>query len=758
MQLFSFNNPFKAGDKVTITDSQGVTFTTLVMSMTVNKNGATLTSTGNEVYANASSSLDSTILALTESAKMNQYFWFKSSEQEAGAHITKIPKEKFLENPEDKNILISIDGLKIRDGLDILAIFDKDRIRLGQIKDNQFLWNISSDGFDLSYIRERTDSGYTYFEDTSFFYIGSLGESSNSYQSTEQYSNATLASSNSAYIIVDLPERVIPVESSLKFVEEGYSINVTVRDGPTLEVDTYMRTIEAFLAENLLDAADVEWIIETAQANNYTYMGREIWDSDIYSLDDDHNILSKAPSEKQYVFFTAINAARYSYRYYPLKITTNHFKDYSEILGFSFTLLYPDADHSNYRVNFGEISGNNLHRFGWEIVNGELQKSIYNLGDYIKYNAVPPLTCFLGTHNGNKIGMFSAGIGENTNPKGADSLAIGLGTETSDYSVAIGKYNNNQNVNVFEIGNGESDSERSNALTVDWSGVLSVYNADNKLALNPSNDTIDYAYTDPTTQETFFGSVFVPDIITKNNPILNGIVLTQSVDNSGFHIHNTTWDTTIGEEVPTNISALGSYTIYDVNDYPAFYMQLEKTNADLLQQSFILQRDDGTGNNISHGFLLQINANGKPIVVFPSEESCNAWCNGLGVGTRQSVSLPTTTTKTVASGPSYTNVLSLTLPAGIWVVIAQLSMQYNSASASSYISLALGSTATGTQYAQTQVVSATSANTILQVQAILNHTESTTVYLNTRHNGGVTRTINGGATNTYIVAVRIASK
>lgn len=39
-----------------------------------------------------------------------------------------------------------------------------------------------------------------------------------------------------------------------------------------------------------------------------------------------------------------------------------------------------------------------------------------------------------------------------------------------DYQTAIGKYNDNNSDNAFEIGNGTSDNNRSNAFAVDWHG------------------------------------------------------------------------------------------------------------------------------------------------------------------------------------------------------------------------------------------------------------------------------------------------
>lgn len=63
--------------------------------------------------------------------KTDQYFWHTETGQDAGAHITEVPKDDFISNPEGGNTLIDSDGFKIRDGLAALASFTSAKIRLG---------------------------------------------------------------------------------------------------------------------------------------------------------------------------------------------------------------------------------------------------------------------------------------------------------------------------------------------------------------------------------------------------------------------------------------------------------------------------------------------------------------------------------------------------------------------------------------------------------------------------------------------------
>lgn len=68
-------------------------------------------------------------------------------------------------------------------------------------------------------------------------------------------------------------------------------------------------------------------------------------------------------------------------------------------------------------------------------------------------------------------GLYSHAQGRDTVASGYVSHAGGEGTRAKYWrQTVIGRYNSNKSNSVFEIGNGTSDSARSNALTVDWSG------------------------------------------------------------------------------------------------------------------------------------------------------------------------------------------------------------------------------------------------------------------------------------------------
>ena len=108
----------------------------------------------------------------------NQYFWHTETGTDTGAHITEIPKDDFLEDPNNGggNLLARSNGLAIRDGLSELAAFGKDGIDIGpadkqRIQIRQDNVSFLRGGKTVAYISE--DKGnFTNFEVTDAFYLG----------------------------------------------------------------------------------------------------------------------------------------------------------------------------------------------------------------------------------------------------------------------------------------------------------------------------------------------------------------------------------------------------------------------------------------------------------------------------------------------------------------------------------------------------------------------------------------------------------
>lgn len=86
-----------------------------------------------------------------------------------------------------------------------------------------------------------------------------------------------------------------------------------------------------------------------------------------------------------------------------------------------------------------------------------------------------------GTHS-HAEGSNTTASGGNSHAEGYDTTAKGNYSHAQNYHTSanwdsqttIGKYNDNKVNTAFEIGNGTSDTARSNALTVDWSGNVDI--------------------------------------------------------------------------------------------------------------------------------------------------------------------------------------------------------------------------------------------------------------------------------------------
>ena len=67
----------------------------------------------------------------------HQYFWFTEEGEDTGAHITEIPQEEFLADPDHGggNLLANSNGVAVRDGREELSVFSSEGVRIGKASD-----------------------------------------------------------------------------------------------------------------------------------------------------------------------------------------------------------------------------------------------------------------------------------------------------------------------------------------------------------------------------------------------------------------------------------------------------------------------------------------------------------------------------------------------------------------------------------------------------------------------------------------------
>lgn len=81
----------------------------------------------------------------------NQYFWHTQSGTDTGAHITEIPQEDFIDDPQNGggNLLARSNGIAVRDGLTELAMFGANGAQIGQNANGKTRTEIGSDGMQI---------------------------------------------------------------------------------------------------------------------------------------------------------------------------------------------------------------------------------------------------------------------------------------------------------------------------------------------------------------------------------------------------------------------------------------------------------------------------------------------------------------------------------------------------------------------------------------------------------------------------------
>lgn len=90
--------------------------------------------------------------AVTIAGNTAQYFWHTETGTDTGVHITEIPQEEFLRDPEHGggNLLARSNGIAVRNGLTELATFGVNGIRLGN---------------DEHMALEQTEQNFTFYDD-----------------------------------------------------------------------------------------------------------------------------------------------------------------------------------------------------------------------------------------------------------------------------------------------------------------------------------------------------------------------------------------------------------------------------------------------------------------------------------------------------------------------------------------------------------------------------------------------------------------
>ena len=349
----------------------------------------------------------------------NQYFWHTETGTDTGAHITEIPQDDFLADPQNGggNLLARSNGVAVRDGLDELSVFSADGARIGKANEGHMaitdheIKGMNARGMHFDVV------GPLYAEATSgeaFSWNLKRGGSYTNYPSYPSGTNVLLVKfgvvEESANITLDIDYYYGSA------TEQTYSTSFT---GGTTETKT-----NGSLFSVTYDAStDVIYL---------TSLSASVHHSGGYAYADS---VHAQTNKLQFVF------GKQSDEYAG--------GDCSASIGMSCEARgknsFATGDRTSASGEASFASGENTSASGEASVADGM--STVASGD------------------------FSHSEGYETEASGSFSHASGRGTVADGNSqTAVGKYNTRNSGNLFSVGNGTSNSARSDAFTVDDSG------------------------------------------------------------------------------------------------------------------------------------------------------------------------------------------------------------------------------------------------------------------------------------------------
>lgn len=227
-------------------------------------------------------------------------------------------------------------------------------------------------------------------------------------------------------------------------------------------------------------------------------------------------------------------------------------------------------------------------------------------------------------------------------------------------------------------------------------------------------------------------------------------------ENSYLKLKSTSNKTSIGTAIPSSNQVLGGEHVFDADNRQCYYSELVKSSSDTVYRSFCVKRYTSNGSSsYVNGFYLTLSATGEPVITFSNAAAKEAWKTALGIGTREAVTLSANKTLASSSISTLTNIISVSLEAGTWIVVGQISFPGGSGTTQTTRRISISNTATGSNYGMTSIPVVNNAGVAIQVCATVDLNSTTTIYLNASQNSGSSMTITSGVLQ-RITAVRVA--
>lgn len=390
---------------------------------------------------------------------VNQYFWT----DEDGVHVTQIPQDEFVQSPSGPNQLSNSDGILLRDGETYLSAFTPDGMAVydGQGNyDSNVVAQFTSDGarvgYDYSSNVTMTPNGTRFYN-----YLGNVVGSILSNGAEESYS------------AIAHPDGSAPCATHSAPVTYTYSVPVI----PTDEAIFYL----SFKLEYSYDG--VEW----SSDEDVSTVAYQSWPTTETTVTGGGSSPTRLyiPSYEEPPLGTSAEVAPYGFDSWTVILEVNEQQSgLMARLGQDESVLrVVGAQYApTYVFGNGTASGDYAFSEGWGTrASGDYSHaegySSYASGNNSHAEGYGTFATGGRAHaEGNMTrasGVRSHAEGDDTEASGRTSHAQNEGTiAASSSQTALGRYNISDDGDSYAliIGNGTSDSNRSNALTVDWQG------------------------------------------------------------------------------------------------------------------------------------------------------------------------------------------------------------------------------------------------------------------------------------------------
>lgn len=351
--------------------------------------------------------------AKTIATNTAQYFWTSSDGTDNGAHITETPKEQFESNPSGGNLLATTNGIAVRDGLTERAQFGE-TVVIGETTNT----HQEMDYHSLKLIDKECNT---------YFYVSDLRGSDGKAHIVDKFSGGEY-------------------RYWLTFTPTSTNYTVTGTNWGSKHI-VYKGTEYFDFDDNLPPDATViaEYDTESGDVKAYTIGMRGTGDVGASSS----VVGTRCVASGKFAYAEGLNTTAEGYvahaeGYSTTASNTAHAEGY-------FTTA--SEVHSHAEGYYTTASGGNSHAEG-------------------SYTAASGGNSHAEGYATTASGYCSHAEGEYSNAEGKWSHAGGyFVTAQGSHQTAIGKYNKINGIeHAFIVGNGTSNSNRSNALTVDWNG------------------------------------------------------------------------------------------------------------------------------------------------------------------------------------------------------------------------------------------------------------------------------------------------